>query len=111
MHISCSEWRSLNKTILIYISVGFKTIGTFALAIKPLLYVSTCFGVLSVINVFVFVWGVALSLNDTSIPQGALSGYAIHLVNNTDLASTNVKPLNAQLTEAPNGSVIEHSIC
>jgi hypothetical protein len=78
-----SECCRLNKTIFTYISVGFKIIGTLALAIRPLLYVPTRFGVLSVINVFV--WAVALGLNDTSI-------------NNADFASTNVKPLNAQLT-------------
>ena len=80
-----SECCRLNKTIFTYISVGFKIIGTLALAIRPLLYVPTRFGVLSVITVFVFVWAVALGLNDTSI-------------NNADFASTNVKPLNAQLT-------------
>jgi hypothetical protein len=85
MHIARSECCRLNKTIFIYINVGFKTKGTLALAIRPLLYVLTRFGVLSVITVFVFVWAVALGLNDTSI-------------NNTDFASTNVQPLNAQLT-------------
>ena len=85
MHIARSECRCFNKAIFIYIGVGLKTIGTLALAIRPLLYVPTRFGVLSVITVFVFVWAVALGLNDTSI-------------NNADFASTNVKSLNAQLT-------------
>jgi hypothetical protein len=85
IHITRSECRRLNKTIFVYIGVGFKTIGTFTPAIRPLLYVPVRFGVLNVITVFVFVWAVALCLNDTSI-------------NNTDFASTNVQPLNAQLT-------------
>ena len=99
MHIARSECCRLNKAIFIYISVDFKTIGTLALAIRPLLYVPTRFRVLSVMTLFAFVWAVALGLNNTSMPQGTLSGYAIHLVNNTDFASTNVKPLNAQMTE------------
>jgi hypothetical protein len=50
---------------------------------------------LGVITVFVFVWAVTLSLNDTSI-------------NNADFASTNVKPLNAQLTvDSGNKEAIE----
>tara|TARA_B110000908_G_C10240947_1_gene446027 strand:+ start:102 stop:356 length:255 start_codon:yes stop_codon:yes gene_type:complete len=80
MHIARSECRRFNKAIFIYIGVGLKTIGTLALAIRPLLYVPTRFGVLSVITVFVFVWAVALGFN------------------NTDFASTNIKLLNAQLT-------------
>ena len=78
MHIARSECRRFNKAIFIYIGVGLKTIGTLALAIRPLLYVPIRFGVLCVITVFVFVWAVALGLNDTSI-------------NNTDFDSTNVK--------------------
>ena len=85
MHIARSECRRLNKAIFIYIDVGFKTIGALTLAVRPLLYVPACFGVLSLSAVFVFVWAVALGLNDTSI-------------NNADFASANVKPLNAQLT-------------
>ena len=82
MHIPRSECRRLNKAIFIYIGVGFKTISALTLAIRPLLYVPVSFGVLSVIAVFVFIWAIALGLNDTGI-------------NNADFASENVKPLNA----------------
>ena len=51
MHIARSECCLVNKAVFIYISVGFKTIGTLALAIRPLLYVPTRFGFLSVITV------------------------------------------------------------
>jgi hypothetical protein len=69
IHIARSKCCRLNKAIFIYISVGFKTIGTLALAIRPLLYVPTRFGVLSVITVCVFVWAVA--------PNGAVIGHTI----------------------------------
>ena len=73
------------KPIFIHIDVCFKTIRGFTLAIRALLHIVIGFKVLGTIALFVFVWSIALGLNDASI-------------NNTDFASTNVKSLNAQLT-------------
>jgi hypothetical protein len=81
MHIARSECRRLNKTIFVYIGAGFKTIDALTLAIRPLLYVPVRFRVLSEIALFVFVWAVALGLNNTGI-------------KNTYFASTHVNPLN-----------------
>jgi hypothetical protein len=97
MHIARSEGCGFNKTVFIHIDVCFKTIRGFTLAVRALLHIVIGFRVLGTMAMFVFVWSIALGLNDASIPQGTNSGYAIHLVHHTDFASAYVQPLKAQL--------------
>jgi hypothetical protein len=128
MYIACSKGYGFNKTVFIHIDVCFKTIRGFTLAFGALLHIVIGFRVLGTIALFVFVWSIALGLNDASIPQGTISGYAIHLVHPANFASAYVQALKAQLAvdlgqqylhkilflkqlaKTPNGAVVWHTI-
>jgi hypothetical protein len=84
MHIARSEGCGFNKTVFIHIDVCFKTIRGFTLAVRALLHIVIGFRVLGTMAMFVFVWSIALGLNDASI-------------HHTDFASAYVQPLKAQL--------------
>jgi len=97
MYIARSEGCGFNKPIFIHIDVCFKTIRGFTLAVRALLHIVIGFRVLGTIALFVFVWSIALGLNDASLPQGTISGYTIHLVHHANFAGAYVQALKAQL--------------